>query len=287
MTTVAVVSFLWRDPKAKHTGTYSFGAKHVNSLFRQLAKGAKALEGHHEFRFFLFTDYPDISGFDLTTGLTVIPLWGDYRDLGRCFTRLKLFDPAVRDKYLHGGVVPEAASSAGECERKRADFTVMIDLDVVIIKPEEFLRTLATKNRMQPFLGYRDTKNPRCYSGALWRIDEGHYGRFKNVADTFRHIYDTAVATGTLGEFFAGWNAESSFVGSDQCWITSIIGEHTYPDKLSDRDGIWDFWTVENLPGGELPTNTIAVFVNGMRRDASMKEFQARYPWMVEHWENV
>jgi len=274
LTVVSVCSFLWRDPNAKHVNNYQFGAKHVNSLFRQLAKRSKALEVEGlTFRFYLYTDYPDISGFDLTTGLTVVPLWQDFRDLGRCFTRLKLFDPAVRDKYM---------------DASNTDFTVMIDLDVVIVKPKEFLRTLVTKARLQPFLGYRDTKNPRCYSGAMWRIAEGHFGRFKEVYDTFRHIYDTTKVSGTTEAFFRAWNAESSFVGSDQCHITTSLGEHSYPTKINDKDhGVWDFWQIEDLPGGELPENAVAVFINGLRRDASMPEFQEKYLWIKENWVDV
>lgn len=285
MAIVNICSFHWHDPRAKHTGTYSFGPKHVNSLFRQLKKGADALkvstaaEGEdrtrsgHEFRFYLFTDSPDLSGYDFTTGLTVIPLWQDFRDIGRCFTRLRLFDPAVRDRYL---------------DAKNTDFTVMIDLDVVIIKPEEFLKTLATKARMQPFLGYRDTKNPRCYSGTLWRIDEGHFGRFKSVYDSFRHTYDTTVAAGCTEEFFSMWNRESSYVGSDQCHITTHLGEHTYPTKINDRDdGVYDAWQINDLPGGELPTNATVVFWNGRTRDPSIPEVQDKYPYVKEFWNDA
>jgi hypothetical protein len=99
-------------------------------------------------------------------------------------------------------------------------------------------------------------------------------------------MYDTSKMGGYTKELFSRWNACSSFVGSDQNHITMSIGEHTYPDKFNDREhGIWDYWQIEYLPS--LPLNTVAVFMNGMRRDASMKEFQEKHPWIRTHWEEV
>lgn len=200
----------------------------------------------------------------------VIPLWRDFRDLGRCFTRLKLFDRDLRKSLgLDTGLL------------------TMIDLDVVILRPKEFLATLLSKARLQPFLGYRDTKNPRCYSGALYRLDTGHYNSFHEVYDSFRHLYDVSRVTGTTEAFFKGWNANSGFVGSDQCWLTTALGEHSYPDKISHLDGVWDAWQVQELPGGEAPENATAIFINGMRRDPSQLEWQEKHEWVRKYWRDI
>jgi len=290
-----IVTFLWNDPRAKHTPNFTYGPDHVNKLFRQLKKGFDAVskldidqgvEDPREFIFTVVTDHKKISDFDMSAvgatgsaasdGIKVVPLWDDFRDLGRCFTKLKMFSEDHQDLY---------GEDRDRSEVFKGDFLIVIDLDIVIINPEAFVKTL-TLNTEQPFKGYRDTKNPRCYSGALWRIDTQYPGGFHNVYDLFRHMYDTSKVGNYTNALFSNWNKMSSFVGSDQNHITMALGEHTYPYKWNDREhGIWDFWQVEHLPS--LPLNTVAVFMNGMRRDASMKEFQDRYPWIATNWRDV
>jgi len=275
-TTFNVVTFLWHDPKAKHTANFSYGPDHVNKLFRQLAKGFEA-NGIEDFKLTVVTDAKDITGFDTSIpGFQLIPLWDDFRDIGRCFTKLKVFSREHKHP-VHGDDMPRNGFFDG-------DFIITIDIDVVITKPKEFVSAL-TSSRMEAFKGYRDTKNPRCYSGALWRIDTRSYNGFHHVYDTFRHIYDINKGTNNLGNFYSNWNVVSSFVGSDQCWITTAIGEFSYPNKWSDEDGIYDEWQITHLPS--LPLNTCAVFMNGMNRDMTMPKFQEKYPWIIEHWVNV
>jgi len=274
-----LVTFLWHDPKAKHTGTFSYGFDHVVKLFKQAARGFEE-NGIEDYRLTLVTDSTDVTGLGpilANPRFRVIPLWNDFRNLGRCFTKLKMFS-ALHTDPIYGEDIPREALFPG-------DYIITIDLDIVIIKPKEFIEAL-TSDRLQPFKGYRDTKNPRCYSGALWRIDTRHYGGFHNVYDTFRHVYDLATGTDTLPQIFNNWNKASSFVGSDQSWITTAIGEHAFPRKWNDEEhGLWDYWQIQHLP--TLPLNTMAVFMNGMRRDSSMPEYQQKHPWIVEHWVNV
>lgn len=274
MASFNICTFLWSDPRAKHRANFEYTPEHVNKLFRALTKGM--VGSKHKFVLSVVTDHSKVSDFDLSIpSMNIIPLWQDFRDLGRCFTKLKMFSRV--HELIDGTEVHRSDFFPG-------DYIVTIDLDIVITDPKKFVKAL-TSNLLEPFKGYRDTKNPRCYSGALWRIDTRHMNEFNEVYDSFKHTYDTAKAAGGLEVMFQNWNVFSHFVGSDQSHITRTIGEKTYTNKWTGvKDGLWDFWNLEHLPS--LPLNTCAVFMNGMRRDASMKEFQDKYHWVKEWWNN-
>lgn len=282
MTRVEIISWLWNDPKAKHTPNFTYGPDHVNKLYRRLEEGRKRLPSGWDIRFNVISDHPTVSDFD--ANIRYVPLWPDYRELGRCFTRLPLFNRERRAGYL--GFTPDA-------------IVISIDVDIVITKPEEFLRVLL-KNHKQAFTGYRDSKNPACYSGALWKLDP-RYGDVSHVHKSFEHIYGATRNSGTTEAFFKAWNSGTlaqdpetgqmvniGYVGSDQSWVVNVLGEYTYPRKINDlEDGVWDAWAVADIPGGELPANACAVFVNGMRRDPSLPEWQEKYPWVKKYWGEV
>jgi len=282
LTVFNVTSFLWHDSRAKHVGNYQFTLDHANKLFRQLAKGFEALREEDptlEYHLTLVTDQTAMTGFDFSIpNVRVIPLWQDFRELGRCFTKLKLFSKNHTDP-VYGEEIHRSQLFPG-------DYLISIDLDIVVVNPKEFVRTL-TSDKMQSFKGYRDSKNPRCYSGALWRIDTRTYGEWHYVYDTFRHFYDILkLNPEAFRHMYTNWNARASFVGSDQCWISTAVGEGAFPDKWNDmNNGVWDYWQIQHLPS--LPLNTCAVFMNGMRRDPSMPDFQEKHDWVVQNWVNV
>lgn len=277
MSSIEICVFLWQDPKAKHQGNFTYTPRHVNTLFRALVRGEEALGT--DIRFNVITDHPKASDFD--PGIRYVPLWKDYRDLGRCFTRLKLLDSEYRTNVL--GFSPKAT-------------VIQMDIDLCVVNPKGFLENVL-KDYRQAFTGYRDSKNPRVYSGALWKIDP-RYGSVDHVYKSFDHIYRVSKITGTTEAFFRGWNAgymepdhdlkkmvNTGYVGSDQCWIVNALGEHTFPVKLNGfENGVWDFWQIEDLPFGSLPGNCNAVMVNGLRRDVSMESLHAKYPWLSEYW---
>lgn len=271
------VSFLWSDPNAKHVGNFSYGFDHVNKLFRQASKGFIE-NGITDYYLTIVTDKVDLTGLDLSIpNLRVIPMWSDFRDLGRCFTKLKMFSKIHNDP-ITGEDIHRSVLFPG-------DYLIVIDLDIVVTKPKDFIKAL-TSNKLEGFKGYRDSKNPRCYSGALWRIDTRTHGEWHFVYDTFRHYYDLSKGIGASEKVYSNWNRVSSFVGSDQSWISTAVGEGSYPNKWSyENGGIIDYWQIQELPS--LPLKTCAVFLNGMRRDSSMPEFQEKHEWIREHWVNV
>jgi len=227
-----IVTWFWDNPNAKNTAFFEWTPDHVHKL----AAGFKRhLHIPHEFC--VVTDRA--SELDASK-VRIIPMWDDLRDWGRCFTRLKAFSKEMKDI-----IGPRFVS---------------VDLDMLLVDD-----VTPIFDRPEPFVGYRDSKNPRCYSGALWMKD----------AEAENQVWDTIRLVRALDL------GEADYVGSDQCWQTTAIGEDKHP-RWSWEDGVYDFWNIEGLP--RLPENARIICFNGMRRDMSMKKFQDAYPWIEEHW---
>lgn len=227
-----IVTWFWNDPNAKNRQFFEWTPDHVHKL---AAGFKKHLHIPHEFC--AVTD----RGSELDSSkVRIIPMWDDLRSWGRCFPRLKAFSPEMYEV-----IGPRFVS---------------VDLDTLIVGD-----VTPIFDRPDPFVGYRDSKNPLVYSGALWMKD---YDAENQVWETIRLVRALDLA-------------EARYVGSDQCWLTTAIGPKKHP-RWSREDGIYDFWNVEGLPA--LPANSRIIFFNGMRRDMSMKVFQDKYPWINEHW---
>ena len=244
-----IVTFFWDDPNAKHRSNYSFTTDHVNKLQKAFKKHL-----HIPHEFVCITDNPN--GID-SSNIRILPLWNDFRDLGRCFTRLKIYSEEM------GKLIgPRFAQ---------------IDLDVVVVND-----VTPIFSRTEEFIGYRDSKNPKCYSGCLYQMNAGAKSQ---VYHTFRRLYDMTPNENKREWFQKRYNRSSEFVGSDQSWQTEVLGKGL--PRWGNEDGLYDHWQIENLPNGELPSNARIILVNGMTRDPSLPSFQEKYPWMVEHWKNV
>lgn len=229
-----IVTWFWNNPAAKNRPFFEWTPEHVHRL---AAGFKKHLNMPHEFM--VVTDQPEKLD---ASKVTVVPLWDDLRDWQRCFTRLKAFCTSMQETL--------------------GDRFVSIDLDTLIVDD-----VTPIFDRPEPFVGYRDSKNPLVYSGALWMKDW----------DAENRVWETIKLVRAM-DF-----SKAKYVGSDQCWMTTVIGEGTHP-RWSWEDGIYDFWNIEELPA--LPENSRIIFFNGMRRDMSIKAFQDRYPWINEHWKD-
>lgn len=244
---ISICTFYWADKNAKHHGTYEFTPKHVNRLARGLREN---LTIPHEV--VCITDDPtDID----VSNIRIIPLWNEFRDLGRCFVRLGLYSSEMR-KIIGGRIAN-------------------IDLDCAILGNVDHIF-----GRTEPFIGYTDTKNPKCYSGALYMMDAGAK---EQVYNSFKRLYNMIPLP--PGEekrqfFLQNWNRFSGFVGSDQSWQTEVLGKGL--PRINQDDKVWDYWSIENLP--ELPTDTRIVFTNGMRRDISMPSIHEKHEWARKYW---
>lgn len=242
---INICFFYWDDPNAKHRGTYSFGPKHVNKLAINLHKN---LTIPHEV--VCITDNPD--GID-TDQCRIIPIWNEFRDIGRCFVRLGLYSNEMRRV-----IGPRIAN---------------IDLDVAILGNIDHVF-----GRTEPFVGYTDTKNPTCYSGCLYIMDAGAK---QQVYNSFKRLYNFVPDGVDKREYFQQrYNRFSPFVGSDQSWQTEILGEGL--PRIGQKDKVWDYWTVEHLP--DAPEDARIIFTNGMRRDISMPEIHKKHKWADQYW---
>jgi len=241
---INICTFFWDDPNAKHTNNYAFTSKHVNRLGRALRENLTI-----PYEYTVITEDP--GGIDV--GLArVVPLWNEFRDLGRCFVRLPFYSESVRSVL--------------------GDRIANIDLDVAIIGNVDHIF-----GRKEPFVGYKDTKNPRCYSGAFYMMDTGAKAQ---VYNSFKRMYHMIPSDVRQQVFKTEYNKLSPFVGSDQSWQTEVLGVGL--PKITQEDGVWDYWSIEHLP--EPPANARIVFVNGMTRDVSMPSFHAKHPWMDKYW---
>lgn len=229
-----IVTWYWNNPNAKNKPFFEWTPDHVHKL----AAGLKRhLDMPHEFS--VVTDMP---GQIDASKAKIIPLWDDLRDWQRCFTRLKAYSADMKETI--------------------GERFVSIDLDTLIVDD-----VTPIFDRPEPFVGYRDSKNPMAYSGALWMKD---WNVYNNVWETIRLVRAIDFS-------------DAKYVGSDQCWQSTILAEGDQPPpKWSREDGIYDFWNIEELP--KLPSNARIIFFNGMRRDMSMPKFQKKYPWILEHW---
>lgn len=226
-----IVTWWWSNDKAKHKDKgWDYTKEHVEKLYRGFKRH---LTIPHEFN--VVTDY-DVA-FD--KNIKVIPMWNDLRGYGRCFTRLKVYDKSMKDL-----IGPRFVS---------------IDLDVVLVNNVDNIFS-----RKEEFIGYRDSKNPRAYSGCF-------------------HIQDAGKNSEVWEKFtYSRWKSISpQFVGSDQAWQSYMLKPKQYP-KLGQKDGVYDCWAIEHLPS--IPANTKIVFFNGMVRDMSMPYWKRKLPDVIKEW---
>ena len=97
-----VVTFLWKDvqdfDKYEHPFIENkkwfkergdvYDMSYVNKLFSSIRRNTT-----HPVECVLITDYENTD----TNADRIIPMWSDYREYGRCYCRLKLFDKSMQD----------------------------------------------------------------------------------------------------------------------------------------------------------------------------------------------
>ena len=83
---LTIVCFLWNDPKYRFANRYT--VDHVNRLASMVNRN---LSQPHEF--VCVTDIPE----GINPDVRIVPLWDDFRKLGGTWTRVKMFDPAMKE----------------------------------------------------------------------------------------------------------------------------------------------------------------------------------------------
>src|SRR5690554_1588998 len=88
---LTVVCFRWKNEKRGHVLPSQKISSYAPDWVYKLRSGvARHYSKPH--RFVCITDEPEV-----LPGIETIPLWNDHAELGGCYRRLKLFDPAMSE----------------------------------------------------------------------------------------------------------------------------------------------------------------------------------------------
>lgn len=177
----------------------------------------------------------DPEGLDCET----LPLWNTL-EAGGCYHRLKAFDPEFD---LLG------------------DRFAWIDLDCVITGNIDHLLEVDADFAIHRY-AYNNRPLQR-YNGGLLVMNRGAR---RQVWETFDPV-DTP-------KLIARLNHNQRVVGSDQAWISLVLGQNER--KLGPADGVYE---VAHLRDKPLPGNACAVMFSGARDPSA-----SNLPWVKEHY---
>lgn len=233
-----IVTFKWKplDGQLHHRKQIFFGPDHVNRLQSMLERNIQ-----RPFQLHCITD--DAQG--ISDKVRCLPLWDDYRAMGGCYTRLKLFSEKMKD------IIGK-------------DF-FSIDLDTIIVK--DITELLEETRKHHEFKIWSDTHPRTPYNGSFFYMKAG---KRKQVWETFdpRLSPDMRLRHG--------------YVGTDQAWIGVCLGEKEA--KWDRKDGIYSYrvhFKQENRY--DLNGDERIIFFHGSS-DPSKKDTQRQAPWIEQHW---
>jgi hypothetical protein len=200
-----IVCFKWRRIKTGYQLPHScdYTAEHVNKLHSMARK-------HGKFnRFICVTD--DDEGID--PDIEIVPLWEDYKELGGCFRRLRMYT-----------------------ERRLGPKFLMIDLDCVITGS---IQHLVDMDEVIMLNRYVNPGTPRqLYNGALQLVTPG--SEYERVWHDF---HPAAVIRLTARRAGA-----KTYVGSDQAWLSHYFGSGI--PTFGPEHGVKDIKSCHNVTKG-------------------------------------
>lgn len=239
-----VVCWLWRDPGYRWNDRFLYTADHVNRLRSMVARNL-----HMPHEFVCITDTPE----GIASDIRVVPYWPDLRDMGCCWSRIKVFAPEMAEV-----IGPRFVSIDLDC-------VVTGDLTPLFDRPEDFII-------------WQDVDPRQPYCGSMFMMTAG--ARAQVWTDFDRNLSPERVKAG-------------DFIGSDQGWFAECLGPGeamwTKDDGvLSFRVNIEKR---TKMPGrakrlghyGGLPDHARIVFFHGPY-DPSESAVQDRHPWIQQHW---
>jgi hypothetical protein len=269
------VTWKWNADHWKKRTAYT--AAHVNTLYSMLQR-------HYQASFELVCITDDAAG--LVPEVQAIPIWDDFRKLGRCWRRLRIFSCEMQNL-----IGPRFVS---------------IDLDTVIVADITSLFSVQV-----PFKIWGEYWRRTPYCGSLMMMDAGAR---EFVWETFpeqRHDYranefgrmpygsDQDHITRCLFPFEPMWTMEDgihNFNYTVRRWNRFAMAEKSnskyhngdYARLYEEATGRSDWGRVIQRPAmggnGEIPPGARIIFFNG-KYDPSDPELQKEYPWIKEHWQ--
>ena len=236
---ISIVTWLWKSDNPHPKKQMYFGADHVNRLASMLKRN---IDPGFDYELVCVTDMAD--GID--ESVRVFPLWPDYREMGGCYRRLKMFSNSYVNDFR--------------------PYILSMDLDTVIVgNVTNILRTVVNKD----FQAWGDTHPRTHYNGSLWSL---RMGSNPQVWDEFiRNPRDIPTITRHKG-----------FVGTDQAVFSHVFGESKA--KWGKRDGVYSF-NIHHVKSKhpELYGDERIVFFHG-KADPSQTFLYNDYPWIQQHW---
>lgn len=226
---LTVVTFRWGD---------KYSAKHVNTL--------RAMVRRHldvEHRFVCITDNMDD---DYEETVELLPLWNDFADMGRCYRRLKLFDPKMEQvlgkRFLH------------------------IDLDTVIV--DDITDLVCTTAPFKIWNCHSVGRHGRALNPSLMLMNAGEHGHIYHIFQKEREeLVKRAHARG--------------YTGSDQAVIGHMLTLHDVP-TWTEQDGVLSFR--DNIKTGkQAPKGAKLVGFYG-KQDPKNFSIRGDYRWVHYHW---
>lgn len=221
---LTIATFFWQHSGRgfqlpSMAGGFRYTADHVRRLQSMLRRYA----GEH--RFVCITDTP-------IDGVECLPLWPDLAELGGCYRRLKLFDPAM------------------ELLGRRF---MVVDLDVVITGDIRPLLAREEPIVLNKYRGSSPTDPDQHYNGGLLLMDAGarpEVWRDFDPVESPRLIADS----------------KKLCIGTDQAWIRLRLSKGEA--RFTEDDGVYECRQVQH----GLPPNARMVLFAGQRDPSTMQE---------------
>jgi hypothetical protein len=237
-----VVCFKWNHkggyvlPSLKTVREYS--AEHVNRLYHSVKRNTTI---PHDF--ICITDDP--TGIECQT----LPMWDTHRELGGCYTRLKLFSKEMKSFIGNRFIMLDL------------DIVITGSLDEIFTRKEDFIiNQYSTKRKV--------STSAQVYNGSLIMMNAG--ARYK-VWETF----DPETSPKILQEY-------GRLIGTDQAWINYSLGNNEA--RFTNEDGVYRFLSLprngRSRRNRRLPRDSRLVVFSG-KADPSLS---LDVEWIKENW---
>lgn len=267
-----IVTWKWKSVDKSLKKRDEFNSVHVNTMYSMLQRHL-----HMPFEMVCITDDPT----DIHPQIRCVPLWRDYRRVGGCFRRLRIFS----DEMKH--IIGARFASID------LDAVIVDDVTPIFSRTENFI-IWGEHYRDTPYCGSLMMMNAGCRAGVwesfkLEKYPSNIRGRWPKGTDQFhisRCLYPEEVM----------WTSEDgvyNFNHTIRRWPQfkkgvfyrdSIFKRKRYRTRFLELGHTEDEYQFpRSNADGQLPDNARVIFFNGVHCPSD-EDIQKEYPWVREHW---